>query len=1124
MSVKYIYHMGDIHIPNNINRHFEYLNVFNCVYTKLKEDPNEKIIVICGDLFHDKTTIKPETLILAKEFIFKLSKYGIIIIIDGNHDININNDDRLSSIEAMLKHLETDNNIHYLKENKIYKIKGINFGLTMMNSKEVTCIENKIKNEKYIGLYHGTLYKSKTDLNYEFEDVTMFSASNFSHYDITMLSDIHKFQYLNKNKTIAYSSSLIQQNFGESERMHGMLKWNISTLESIFIEIPNDYIFKTHLITSIDNYIINGLDNKNVRLRLRYNSIDRENIKNYENNIKKKYNIISISSEEITEDIEKNELKEEDILNKKILDVFNDFIKKNNIDENIKITTKLKELIDAEQENVEKVKRVIKIKEIEFENLFSYGSKNKINFQMMNGLNIIIGKNGLGKSAIVDIILFTLFNKFSRGDGKEALNIRHLNGKSSLKIELNGNEYIIKRYILKNNKTDVKLYENGQDITEDGKIRTDQKIIELFGTYEDMIMTSIILQVGNNFIDIDDKDKKNILINILGLNLYDNIYLKCKKEFFNISSNILKNLDKELTNKDYTYIIAELKDNILLNKEDILSIDEEIKNIEKEELIIRINLEKNKCNNIEKIIMDRFILNKKRNENNKKCNDILLQLDFSLLEINEEKNKLIKYNENANNHIILLSKKIIPINENLNNTMLKNEKNVLIKQFNNDIIQIKKKLFTHMDLISKIKNELKILESDNFTILIKDYQIKLSNITEKLNIKKNDKLILTNIEFGNKNLLKHKFNINCTECKYNKEIHEEMGYLKKISELKNKIKNCTYDTEDQDKLNKQLEKLIELKELQNQIDLLKNQIDILTEKKLLEENKLEKIEYNINCIIDNKKYEDCILNYNNSINKNLTIYKYILDYEKIIKENQLDLIEINKLDEIILQSKNLDEEIKRLKEIDVEKLEINERNKINKIKYDKLLIESLLLEEEYKKQLLLKKQYDKYNEKRSILKEILNLYERGFREYIMSKKISIFESKINNIIRNISNYEIKIEIDTKYIKFYKKMNDDKLLNIRELCGYERIAFNIGFRLSLNAMNVMSKNNFLIIDEGFSASDQDNLQKIPYLLEIIKKEYDIALIISHIDEIKNQDGRLIKINYNTETKDSNICIY
>ena len=92
-----------------------------------------------------------------------------------------------------------------------------------------------------------------------------------------------------------------------------------------------------------------------------------------------------------------------------------------------------------------------------------------------------------------------------------------------------------------------------------------------------------------------------------------------------------------------------------------------------------------------------------------------------------------------------------------------------------------------------------------------------------------------------------------------------------------------------------------------------------------------------------------------------------------------------------------------------------------------------------------------------------------------------------------------------------------------MCGYERIVFNVGFRLALNNMNVMTKNNFIIIDEGFSSSDQNNLQKIPYLLDVIKKEYEIGIIISHIDEIKNQDGKIINILFNDITKDSLINI-
>ena len=49
-----------------------------------------------------------------------------------------------------------------------------------------------------------------------------------------MLGDIHKYQYLNKEKTIAYSGSLVQQNFGESINLHGMFK---ATLLIIFCKL-----------------------------------------------------------------------------------------------------------------------------------------------------------------------------------------------------------------------------------------------------------------------------------------------------------------------------------------------------------------------------------------------------------------------------------------------------------------------------------------------------------------------------------------------------------------------------------------------------------------------------------------------------------------------------------------------------------------------------------------------------------------------------------------------------------------------------------------------------------------------------------------------------------------------
>lgn len=1108
--IEVIYHLADIHIPNNISRHEEYNEVFKEVYKKIDEDNKEKLIVICGDLFHDKTMIKPEALILAKDFIYNLSKYGEIIIIDGNHDININNDDRKSSIEAMINRIETDNNIHYLKENKIYKIRGINFGLTTMYSDKVTKIENKNDKERYIGLYHGTLYKSKTDGGHEFIDEKILKSSDFNEYDITLLGDIHKYQYLNKIKTIAYSSSLIQQNFGETEKEHGMLKWNIKTLGSEFIEIDNKNVFKTHKIKDIEDNKIDGIEDRVVKLRLKYYGKDREKIKQYETTIKKKYNLISITNEEIYDEIETKNDSEEEILNKNIIDVYNEFIKNNNLEENKAMRDKILEILDEEEIQEKKIKKIIKIKEIEFENLFTYGNKNKINFEKLEGLNIIIGNNGLGKSSIVDIILFTLYNKFSRGEGKEALNIRHEHGKSILKIELNNIEYIIKRSI-NNNKTEIKLLENGKDISEDGKIRTDKKIIELFGTYEDMIMTSIILQVGNNFIDIDDKDKKDILINILGLNIYDNIYTKCKKEFANLSSFVIKNIENALTNKDYLVILKDIEEKIEFYKEDLASLLEEKENTYNEEFLIKNNFKLNKCENIEEIIKKQKHI---ENEILEKKEIVKYQYSkYKNINADSEKEEIITKTEKINNKIKLLSMKIIQTTVCEKDYEIKLEK---IKNLQNELkeitLVIKNKLIEKNKLIDDINYKGNLVDE------IKKKELEINKIKSKLENKKSNIKLLENLESKNNLLLNHKFNDKCKECQYNKLIHEKIGYKNEIILLKQKIIDNNSSENELKEYEERLQKTIKIKELLNDLELIDNKKEIINEKILYENILLEKIKKEIEIKKNNIIYENKILKYQEELQENKQEYKNLSNYITINEKINILYNDNENFKKIIEKSDIFIEEVNRLNEIQIIKNDINEiYNKYKKI-YDNLILEKNLLNNEYEKQILLLKEYEKYNKIKSTLKDILNLYDRGFREYILIKKINIFESKINNIIRNLSNYEIKIEVDKNNVKFYKII-ENKLLNVRKLCGYERIVFNVGFRLALNNMNVMTKNNFIIIDEGFSSSDQNNLQKIPYLLDVIKKEYEIGIIISHIDEIKNQEGKIINILYNEKTKDS-----
>ena len=97
--------------------------------------------------------------------------------------------------------------------------------------------------------WHGTVDQTVLNTGTVLENEHV-KKDSFEGFDITMLGDIHKHQFLNEEKTIAYSGSLIQQNFGETLGQHGMIKWNVKKKLGKFIEIKNDYGYCTMRCTS----------------------------------------------------------------------------------------------------------------------------------------------------------------------------------------------------------------------------------------------------------------------------------------------------------------------------------------------------------------------------------------------------------------------------------------------------------------------------------------------------------------------------------------------------------------------------------------------------------------------------------------------------------------------------------------------------------------------------------------------------------------------------------------------------------------------------------------------------------------------------------------------------------
>ena len=274
-----IIHLSDIHIRTGNferSRYNEYMFVFKNLINSLKLIRNfdKYIIVITGDIFHNKSQIESSGISLFTYLINELTKLTQVFLIMGNHDYRqeyINEPDLLSALLGNNELINTQSNLFYLKKTGIYIVGDILFGLVAINDTLIAGdTSGKVDNlpefpdcsnydKKYkVALYHGIIID---DNNSFFSNKNIgINVDWFKSYNFAILGDVHS-QQVNNSKLIdgiyeyndinntndtnntqniiwGYSGSLIQQNFGESIDKHGYLIWdfenNPNQLTSIY--------------------------------------------------------------------------------------------------------------------------------------------------------------------------------------------------------------------------------------------------------------------------------------------------------------------------------------------------------------------------------------------------------------------------------------------------------------------------------------------------------------------------------------------------------------------------------------------------------------------------------------------------------------------------------------------------------------------------------------------------------------------------------------------------------------------------------------------------------------------------------------------------------------------------
>jgi len=544
--IKTIYHISDIHIHMNNRRYAEYKIVFERLYEEIKKDLTDAIIVLTGDIIDSNSHLHADQVEFLKDFFVGLTNLTDLIVIIGNHDINVQGNHQ-DSISANIKYLQTKHDIHLLLKGGLYTYENIIFGLTTMSSTVVTPCDittNKIK----VGLYHGMVGHCKTAEQFDLYSRAQFDVSDFtSQYDLTMLGDIHLFQYLNSEKTIAYPSSLIQLSFGEDLLNHGMIKWNLLDKSSEFIRIKNDHGFVELTVNE------NGLSEipeqmpPNPEIRLYYSNITSTKVDEYIANLTRKYNAKCTSIQNLANlhpDISigesNNNLKLTGIKSdQQTKQIIMDHLARTDkdIDEagKLGISKELDEILTEIKTDYDNQDKKYTLKNVKWDNFYIYTEGNEVDFDLMYKIYALCGPKGVGKSTFIDIMMYGSFGEIIRVGSKitDIVNVNKDHMHIEITFTINSDTYIIdrrRRVLSENRSTElVVLTRNGQNISEKDTPSTNEMIKKIICEPEILLSTCIMLQDNcKNFTHLSDTDKRNMICKLLKLDIFSNILEKAK--------------------------------------------------------------------------------------------------------------------------------------------------------------------------------------------------------------------------------------------------------------------------------------------------------------------------------------------------------------------------------------------------------------------------------------------------------------------------------------------------------------------------------------------------------------------------------------------------------------------
>ncbi|MBT9130221.1 MAG: Nuclease SbcCD subunit C [candidate division WS2 bacterium] len=743
---------------------------------------------------------------------------------------------------------------------------------------------------------------------------------------------------------------------------------------------------------------------------------------------------------------------------------------------------------------------------LEVEGFLAYRNRVLLDFSALQ-YAVIVGENGAGKSSLLDAILYALYGKARDAEKMDDL----INDKSEIasvtyEFKVGDDVYKVVRERERNGDSRIYFYKYDPNFrmfkpTGHRGVRSNEEaVIKVVGlNYEAFTSSALLIQgKSDKFLSARPSERKNVLSEILGLNIYENIRAKATEHLKQIKNELspinnelsgLQDIDDEFIKK--MQVSLEGKNNDLKDtRESLEQIKQNLKHLEDKERV-----ESELKENTLKLESCNLILNSREEI----IRDYNLYQDSvkiypHLLIVNNLKEDVKKLEANLAGEIIsqeLFVKNIVPCQQKLvaleadfqkQDVELKimrdnySQIDGTIKKLNQDELKLKQRLSSlkGKDICPLCGTELTTESKGHLQSELSEINLDLSRLSmerdglvKKLTIKEN--------------------NFKTVFAEFNEVKKEYTSYELKIQALEKSIKNIKSDIEEKNtSINKEQEFLVVEKSKGNRaIDLTLAEIESKIRQKEIT-NLYQEV------LVAEKQKQDLQVRI-----EKLTVFHQELIQLVILLDNHS--FEAKVLKSWLTDKQNQLNNLEKEKEILVRKLAVSEESLKNKMKLTAR-----------------KKELDQKENIYSFISKAFS--SENIQTMVVKKALYDIEHHSSDLLKKLSNDRLSLDFKAtgsldKLDISVKDSYSQKIRKYELLSGGEKFRTDVSIALGIGRY-VSSISNRVIecifIDEGFGSLDRVGRESLIEVVRSLKNEIKMILIITHLEDIAEAFPVKIKV--------------